>query len=105
MNADGDAGAAAAGGWVAGPGGISSSPLRPQAASDSAAAMAAANAIPTLRRYRAKGPSPDARSRQLSKPDRGGDIVSATGCQSLYRDVLRRFFNSLSQRLACARTF
>ncbi len=59
MNDDGNAGAAATGGWVAGPGGISSSPLRPQAASESAAT---ANTSPKLRRRPAKGLSPDARS-------------------------------------------
>jgi len=43
----GDAGAAATGGSVAGPGGNSSEPLRPQAASESAAT---ANTSPKLRR-------------------------------------------------------
>jgi len=105
MNDDGVTGAAATGGWVAGPGGISRSPLRPQAASESAATTAAASATPTLRRSRAKGLSPTHALTQHSKPDRGGDIVSATSCQSLYQAVYGRFFNSLSQRLACARTF
>ena len=49
-NDDGDVGAAATGGWVAGPGGSSSGPLRPQAASESATKAAAASATPTLRR-------------------------------------------------------
>ena len=47
INDDGTAGAAATGGSVAGPGGISSEPLRPQAASESAAT---ANTSPKLKR-------------------------------------------------------
>src|ERR1700723_823111 len=96
MNDDGSGGAGATGGSVAGPGGNSSPPLRPQAASDS---KATANTSAKLRRRPAKGlspDSPDARSRQPSKPDFGGGIVAATSSKGFTKPLPRPFTAAFS---------
>src|ERR1700685_3987648 len=123
MNADGDTGAAATGGWVAGPGGNSSSPLRPHAASESATKAVAASTsvrpiplipakagtqrwIPAfagmsgnIRRTPAKGLSPTRAQSHHSKPDRGGDIVSGTSCQGIYQAVTAGFLTAFARVL------
>src|SRR4029077_5334571 len=89
-NDDGDGGAAPPGGGVAGPGGNSRSPLRPQPASASAAAATAKN--PKLRRYRAKGPSPDATPDARAKRSITDHAAAATLCrQPLAREFTTPF--------------